>query len=320
MSALECLACKHDNKVGDKFCEACGSSLDLKFCPGCEAINGRTATHCRSCAAELPAEAAAEAPAEAPAEPSFHAPQRWRAIEPEYSGGKRLALWTARFFGGLSLVALGAFAYHVYGQWPPTMKAVAAAPTVAAPVTPTPAVAIAAPPKRSATGASGERPAEPPTPKRSVAEVKQAPKATATKQGLPGVESRSPAPAVPAASAASAEQRAEAPTPKRSVADVKEAPKAALANRTITHTQSTGAASPVVSTEFKQAPPEALSHGRITHTRPGPDAVPVEPRQAAVIPTTTDAPAAPAKAASSACPEAAAVLGLCSANVKGERN
>jgi ribosomal protein L40E len=255
MSALECLACKHENKVGDKFCEACGSSLDLKFCPGCEAINGRTATHCRSCAAELPAEAAAEAPAE----PSFRAPQRWRVIEPEYSTGRRIALGTTRFVGALSLVGLGALAYHFYGQWAPAMKAVAAAPAA------------------SAAGASAERRAEPSAP-------------------LP------------------------APAPKRPVAEVKQAPKATVAQRTITPTQSTSAASPVVSTGLKQTPPAAYSHGRITHTRPGPDAAPAEPVQAAVIPTTTDAPAAPAKAASAACPEAVAVLGLCSANVKGERD
>jgi ribosomal protein L40E len=277
MSALECLACRHDNKVGDKFCEACGSSLDLKLCPGCEAMNGRTATHCRSCAAELPADSATEAPApqmpeppEAPAaDQPFRAPQRLRVIEPEYSRGKRVAVSTARFFGALSLVGVGALAYHFYGQWAPTMKAVAAAPTVAAaPV--------------------GEWRAEPPPAPASapVAEVKQAPKAPVAQGSLPGVESRSPAPA----------------------------------KRTVTHTQSTSAPFSAVSSDFKQTPPAAQSPRRVTHTRPGADAAPAEPVQAAVIPTTTDAPAAPAKAASAGCPEAVAVLDLCSANIKGERN
>jgi hypothetical protein len=307
MSAVECLACKHENKLGDQFCEACGSSLDLRFCPGCEAINGRTATHCRSCAAELPAEAVAEsradAPAEAAPEPSFRAPQRWRVIEPERSTGRRIALWTGRFFGALLLVGLGALgyhfygplAYHYYGQWAPTLKAVVAAPTVSVvPAAPTVAAAplapkVAAPPAPKVSAPPAPKVGEPtpaPASQRRVTDVK--PKAAVAQGGLPGVES--PAPALPA-------------------------------KRTVTHTQDTSVG-PAAPAELKQTPPPpaAVPRGRVTHTRPGPAAAPAEPVQAAVITTTVDAPAAPAKAASAACPEAVAVLGLCSATIKGERN
>jgi hypothetical protein len=246
-----------------------------------------------------------------------------------------MAVWTARFFGALSFVALGAFAYHFYGQWSPTLKAVARAPTVVAapagaatPVAPTPPVAPIPAAKRpvaevkqapKATVARGALPTPVSVPKRPVAEVKQAPKATVAQGALPGIESRSLAPA-----------------PERPIAEVKQAPKATVAKeslpgveslspapaeRAVTHTQATGTASAAAPVEFKQAndvlpPPPVRSRG-VTHTRPGPAAAPAEPVQAAVIPTTTDAPAAPAKAASAACPEAVAVLGLCSANVKG---
>ena len=43
MASLKCLACGHDNKVGDQSCTSCSSSLNLRLCSACEAINARTA-------------------------------------------------------------------------------------------------------------------------------------------------------------------------------------------------------------------------------------------------------------------------------------
>lgn len=49
MSALHCLACEHENLRGEKFCQACGSTLDLKLCKQCEAVNEINAHACHKC-------------------------------------------------------------------------------------------------------------------------------------------------------------------------------------------------------------------------------------------------------------------------------
>ena len=46
MSALHCLACEHENPWGENFCQKCGSTLNLKLCKQCEAINAITAQAC----------------------------------------------------------------------------------------------------------------------------------------------------------------------------------------------------------------------------------------------------------------------------------
>src|SRR5688572_21576419 len=287
MSALKCLACQHENKVEDKFCEACGSSLDLRFCPACEAVNGRGATRCHSCSAALPADAAEEtaAPEEAAApgetaapqaQAQFRPPLRWRVIEADRSPARQAAVLTGRALLALSLVALGALAYHFYGEWSPAAKAAAAA---------------AAP----AAGASVAPRAEPPAP------------APAPVAAVP------PEPLKPkvAPAAASAPKRA-APEPKRAAQEPKQARRASA----VTHLRGTAPAPAIAAPEPQEktvapAPPPAAeaSHARVTHTRPG-TAVPV---------VETTPPASP-KSAASACPEAVAALGLCSANVKREGN
>src|SRR5262245_31488062 len=53
MATLKCLACGHDNNVGDESCSSCSSSLNLKLCSACEAINANSAERCHSCNAEF---------------------------------------------------------------------------------------------------------------------------------------------------------------------------------------------------------------------------------------------------------------------------
>lgn len=53
MATLKCLACGHDNNVGDEWCSSCSSSLNLRLCSACEAINADDAQRCHSCNAEL---------------------------------------------------------------------------------------------------------------------------------------------------------------------------------------------------------------------------------------------------------------------------
>ena len=53
MATLKCLACGHDNNVGDESCSSCSSSLNLKLCSACEAINANEADRCHSCNADF---------------------------------------------------------------------------------------------------------------------------------------------------------------------------------------------------------------------------------------------------------------------------
>ncbi len=61
---FRCFACQHENASGEHFCEACGSSLNLRFCAACEAVNGDAAVTCYSCGAALGTAASSEVLAE----------------------------------------------------------------------------------------------------------------------------------------------------------------------------------------------------------------------------------------------------------------
>ena len=50
-----CPFCDHRNPVGAKFCNDCGSPLDLKPCNQCSAVNHLAATNCYQCGAECSA-------------------------------------------------------------------------------------------------------------------------------------------------------------------------------------------------------------------------------------------------------------------------
>src|SRR5262249_36439603 len=56
MATVKCLACGHDNHVGEESCASCSSSLNLKLCSACEAINAHNAERCHSCKALFRAE------------------------------------------------------------------------------------------------------------------------------------------------------------------------------------------------------------------------------------------------------------------------
>src|SRR5690348_15498671 len=101
MASLKCLACGHDNKVGDESCVSCSSSLNLRLCSACEAINATNAERCHSCGALFGA-AAEPPPAEAVTEVSSEAPRveplpaAWIAGAAQASRGDRrlrAALW-----------------------------------------------------------------------------------------------------------------------------------------------------------------------------------------------------------------------------------
>lgn len=53
MAAMHCLTCEHPNSASAKFCEQCGSALNLRLCVKCEAVNDSKAARCHSCEAPL---------------------------------------------------------------------------------------------------------------------------------------------------------------------------------------------------------------------------------------------------------------------------
>src|SRR5688572_11136442 len=66
MARLKCIACGQDNKVGEESCARCLSSLNLRLCSACEAINDHTADRCHGCDAEFADEVGAMPPAQEP--------------------------------------------------------------------------------------------------------------------------------------------------------------------------------------------------------------------------------------------------------------
>lgn len=99
MAELKCVACHKPNRADDRFCAACGSSLDLKLCPACEAVNNPVADRCHNCGKAL-----GEPPETAEVEtlvtavevqpPPFHAPRRWQTYDARPTLARRLGRYT----------------------------------------------------------------------------------------------------------------------------------------------------------------------------------------------------------------------------------
>ena len=51
--SVECPVCDHANPAGAKFCNDCGSRVDLEGCPKCDAINDRESAFCYKCGAPI---------------------------------------------------------------------------------------------------------------------------------------------------------------------------------------------------------------------------------------------------------------------------
>ena len=64
-----CVACLHENRGGEKSCEACGTSLFLILCGACEAANSAGDLRCHGCGAALGIESS-----DKPAEPAVAPP------------------------------------------------------------------------------------------------------------------------------------------------------------------------------------------------------------------------------------------------------
>jgi len=85
--AHQCRFCGHVNPDGARYCNECGSQLNLKPCRLCDAINDVAAEHCHKCGAALPEQSApALAPVAAAAALSGALARRQEA-EPAFSVG-----------------------------------------------------------------------------------------------------------------------------------------------------------------------------------------------------------------------------------------
>jgi hypothetical protein len=335
MAEVKCLACRKMNFAGDRFCAACGSSLDLKLCASCEAINNPVADSCHSCGKPL---ATAEAPATPVLEVSeapFYAPQRFQR-ERVYDSHPSLVARLNRAAKVTTLVvlplaAIGLWGWQFYGQKllqtvSPWVKTPAApvltkvAPVPAAVVGPLPAVVVPEVPKAKPVAAETKRP----------------PKSTQARTATVAAPAVAQKPAV-------AET---APEPAREVA-ARPSPVPATVRKGVTHTRAASAAATAAPTQAPTTPtqapvtPEASasaapadSGAHVTHTKAAPSGATgtTESSKAAgtaqavgpAAPSVSSAPVADAPAApappltggSASCPQAAAVLGLCSPNTQ----
>jgi len=57
-----CPVCEHRNPRGSRFCNECGSPLQLRFCPACHAAEDVMSLECRSCGEKLPLVVIADTP------------------------------------------------------------------------------------------------------------------------------------------------------------------------------------------------------------------------------------------------------------------
>src|SRR5688572_18236864 len=169
MASLKCLACGHNNKVGDESCASCSSSLNLRLCSACEAINANNAERCHSCGAQFGPETTDEALIEEKVLPAAWVAGAKQAV----LRGRRItvALWLAP---ALATAALGYYFFGSPQAAPVAMTVVKTGPVTTlktGPVT-VPAVETktAVEPKRTLApvthtrAAGGEPPRKQPTP------------------------------------------------------------------------------------------------------------------------------------------------------------
>jgi hypothetical protein len=296
--------------VGDESCASCSSSLNLRLCSVCEAINAHSAKHCHSCKAEFGAEPEAAAtlepvapPREGEAQDAAFAgrtlPAAWRSAAEQ--ARKRSTKLTATLWV-LLLVAAGA-GYHFY--------AISQAPQK---------------PQLAQKLEATRKPAEP------ASQPEAAPKELAKPQT---VEVKPPQPAAVSGKISPAKT---APAPVARVAPAPSEPKRTSA--TVTHVRAGGTALPAAAAAATAAPASNAAAALASQlpaasqrpaANPERRAVPVTHTKAVLTETaaaTTAAPVAATAAAAAAsegrsalaetrndepagCPDAVAALGLC---------
>lgn len=92
MEIVHCSFCKHGNPADAKFCNACGSSLALRLCEACGAIDNVAASACYKCGHAFAPSAGEVAPDEGEAQGLRPAAQAEEPSRPERSPWKLFAL------------------------------------------------------------------------------------------------------------------------------------------------------------------------------------------------------------------------------------
>lgn len=274
MATLKCLACGQDNKTGDESCTSCSSSLNLRLCSACEAINANSAPRCHSCGAQFSPEAEVtssveEAGLEAPAYEKV-LPSAWVTGAEQATRRDRratAALWV------VPVLAVAGATYYFYGAPQAAPQAVAAVPP--APAAAAQIFAIKAPPPEIR---------QPPTPK---------------------------AMAVQTAPAPVAEKRT-AFEPKRALAPVTHTRNAGVETPIKTIPAAAPVAPAVVSAVTEFPPVLVEQRSRVTHTKAGASDIAVAGSTPAVVETTM--PGLAAKLEPAGCAPRVAALGLCKSN------
>jgi hypothetical protein len=78
-----CPVCEHRNPRGSRFCNECGSPLQLRFCPACGAAEDVMSLECQSCGEKLPLVAVADAAAESEVAAPASVENIWKTEAPQ---------------------------------------------------------------------------------------------------------------------------------------------------------------------------------------------------------------------------------------------
>lgn len=276
MAALKCLACGHDNDIRDESCTSCSSSLNLRLCSACEAINANSAEHCHSCGAQFRAQAEVAERLEAPVLVDIESSGR-RALPVAWALAagritRRSARRTAALWSLPLVTAAGLGAYYYYGT------------------------------PEAAPQASGLK--QVPAPQAPEMTVKTAPAPLA--QARPVVETK----AAPTPKTTPAAPKATPAAPKATPAVVTHTRAGVSAPPTVVSVPAPAAPAAAAPVQASAAAPVAAARRRVpvTHTRPEAAAAGAVTLEAAAG---GSAPAAAPKDESPGCAPAVAALGLC---------
>lgn len=86
---MQCFRCQHENRATARFCEACGSSLDLR-CPSCDNEARPGAAFCGSCGSRLTGQPSALGPARPVTLSSTESERKPLSYTPQYLAEKIL--------------------------------------------------------------------------------------------------------------------------------------------------------------------------------------------------------------------------------------
>ncbi|MCK0507323.1 zinc ribbon domain-containing protein [Aromatoleum anaerobium] len=217
MDTLQCSFCSHENPATAKFCNACGSLLNLQLCKHCGAIDHASATACYKCGASFATGdeasmrpgATGDETADTAMNPGFPhqpaRPQASRSMKPADDPGERLSSPWTRALAVVIFVIGAAILYRIYSTGG---ESTSVAPDAALPSTaPVDATLRAVPPSSAPADAGAVSIAPPPLAPGSATNeealaAEPAPPAARTEPSAPADNARAPPyPCTPAVAA-----------------------------------------------------------------------------------------------------------------------